>query len=312
MSEKRLESLDLNLLVALHWLLTERNVTAAAEKTGVTQPAMSRTLGRLRDVFDDPLLVKSGAGMKRTRLAERLQPTVADAIDHCRDVFRMSDAFDPASAEGAFRIACVDYTAAMAADIWARSVRAEAPLLDLEIVNLTIDAGRDLITGKIDLVIMPDPAVMVLPAGFDIDQFVRRLVMPQKYLCALRKDHPDAAGRMTLKKYSELEHILVAPQGTRQGTVDRRLEAKGLRRRIAYLTGSFLPALSILQKTDCVITAPEGLLMLDEANIVTFPPPVTLNDLDLFAGWHPNWTNDARHQWVRGRLFEGFEQKFPK
>lgn len=310
--EKRLESIDLNLLVALHWLLTERSVTAAANRIGLSQPAMSRALGRLRDIFDDPLLVKSGAAMQLTPMAERLQSATAHAVERCRDVFRATENFAPETAAGAFRIACVDYTGVMVADAWAGEVRPAAPAMNLEIVDLTIEASRDLVSGKIDLVIMPDPSVLDLPPGVDIDQFVRRKVIPQNYLCALRKDHPDAGKRMTLKKYVALDHILVAPEGAAIGIVDRALAHKGLERRIAYLTFSFLLALPILQSTDCVITAPDGLLAIDADRLVTFPPPVELGLIDLYAGWHPNWTHDKRHRWVRGKLFEALARDYAR
>ena len=306
MSEKRIESLDLNLIVALHWLLTERNVTAAAKKMSLSQPAMSRTLGRLREVFDDPLLVKSGASMILTRHAERLQPTVALAVDKCRDVFRTTESFDPALAQGNFRVACVDYAGVLIARAWHEFVRPSAPLINLEIVGVAVEIARDLVSGKVDLVFMPDPSMLVLPPGLDIDQFVRKLAIPQHYQCAVRKGHPAAKGKMTLKKFAGLEHILVAPEGTRQGVVDRQLAAAGLERRISYLTSTFLAALPVLQTTDCIITAPNGLLLQDADKLALFPPPVELSRIDIFAGWHPNWTHDARHQWIRNKLFDAF------
>lgn len=310
MTEKSLESLDLNLLLALHWLLTERNVTAAADKVGLSQPAMSRALGRLRATFDDPLLIKAGATMAPTQLGERLQPVTALAVERCRDVLRISDQFDPEDATGRYRIACVDYTGAMLADIWTETIRPLAPKLDLEIVNLSFAASRDLVSGKIDLAVMPDPDKLTIPASVDIDQFVRKRIIPQRYMTAMRKGHPAVKSKLTVKRYAAMEHILVAPEGTRIGIVDSLLENIGLDRRISYLTSSFLLALTILQKTDCIITAPEGLLDLDADRLHIVKPPVALPDIDLFAGWHPNWTHDERHHWVRKRLFEALENRY--
>ena len=310
MTQKSLESLDLNLLLALHWLLTERNVTAAAGKIGLSQPAMSRALGRLRATFDDPLLIKAGTTMAPTPLGERLQPVAALAVERCRDVLRISDQFDPEDATGRYRIACVDYTGAMLAEIWSTAIRPMAPKLDLEIVNLTFAASRDLVSGKIDLVIMPAPERLVIPASVDIDQFVRKQIINQKYMTAMRRDHPAAKSKLPLKKFAALEHLLVAPEGTRIGIVDGLLEKAGLTRRISYLTSSFLLALTIVQKTDCVITAPEGLLDLDADRLHIIKPPIDLPDINLFAGWHPNWTHDERHQWVRTRLFEALGNRY--
>ncbi|MEM9234275.1 MAG: LysR family transcriptional regulator, partial [Pseudomonadota bacterium] len=111
--DRRLEALDLNLLLALHWLLTEENVTAAAGRMGLSQPAASRALGKLRETFGDPLLVKSGSSMAITPTGEALRPVVAHAIDRCRDVLRAVEPFDARAARGRFRIACTDYIGAM-------------------------------------------------------------------------------------------------------------------------------------------------------------------------------------------------------
>lgn len=302
MMEKRLEAVDLNLLLALHWLLAEQNVTAAADKLGMSQPAASRALARLRQIFDDPLLVKSGAGMTPTRLAEALQPAVERAIEQCRDVFRVTDDFDATTITGSFCVACVDYIGVYVAEAWMRSVQHAAPGLDLDIIRLSIEASRDLISGKIDLVVLPDPAILTLPPSLDVDQFVRKKIFRQEFMCALRKGHPDADNRMTLKRFVELQHILVAPEGHKRGVVDDALDAKGLTRRVAYRTASFLSALPLLQRTDCVITAPHALLRLGGQDVVIFPPPVEVSGADIFVAWHPNWTNDPRHIWVRNRL----------
>lgn len=308
MTDKRLESLDLNLLLVLHWLLTERNVTAAASRIGLSQPATSRALARLRQIFDDPLLVKSGGVMAPTPMAEKLQPAIAHAMERCRDVLRVSEVFDPQKQEGSYRIACVDYVGAIVASAWASAVSPEAPGLDLDIVDLTIEASRELVSGRIDLIIVPDLRVLDLPPSVDVDQFVRREIYFQDYMCAVRKGHPLAKSKITLKRFVDLDHILVAPQGAKFGLVDRILEQKGLSRRITYRTYSFLLALPILKRSDCVITAPEGLLALDANSLKIFSPPLDVPGFSMFAGWHPNWTHDERHKWVREKLFAVFKK----
>ena len=303
MAQKQLEGLDLNLLLALHWLLTERNVTAAAGKIGLSQPAASRALARLREIFGDPLLVKSGSEMAATPVAEKLQPAVAHAIERCRDVLRIAETFDPSTQTGRYRIACADYVGAMVAAAWAAAIAKAAPRLDLDLVRLSLEAGRELSSGKIDLVIVPDASLMDLPPSFDVDQFVQRPIMRQTYFTAVRRGHPLAKGKMTPKRFVSYDHILVTPGNARIGVVDRALAAHGFERRIAYRTASFLLALPIVERTDCILTAPHGLIALSESKLATFPPPVELNDYGMHGAWHPNWTHDARHKWVRDRLF---------
>ncbi len=308
MSEKHLESLDLNLLLPLHWLLTERNVTAAADRVGLSQPATSRALARLREVFSDPLLVKSGNGMAPTPMAEKLQPVVAHAVERCRDVLRITDNFDVTSQRGSFRIACKDYVGAMVASAWAKVIAPAAPGLDLDIINLSLEVSRDLVSGKIDMVIVPDIALMNLPPSLDIDQFVRRKILNQNYLCAVRKDHPIGNGKLTLKRFTQLQHVLVTPEGSKVGIVDRILAEQGLERRIAYRTDAFLLALPIIHYTDCIITAPEALLNLDKNNLKILPSCIDVPGYSLNGAWHPNWTHDERHKWVRDKLFKAMPE----
>ncbi|MGV6819368.1 MAG: LysR family transcriptional regulator, partial [Parvularcula sp.] len=172
MTGKRLEGLDLNLLLALHWLLAERNVTAASVKLGLSQPAASRALGRLRDIFDDPLLVKVGGEMSPTPLAERIQPQLAHAIDRCRDVLRVSGEFRPAEQAGRFRMACPDYIGVLASSIWHDFVRPEAPQMSLDLLTPTLETARDMVTGRIDMCVLPDIVALDLPASVDPESFV--------------------------------------------------------------------------------------------------------------------------------------------
>lgn len=306
MSELQLEKLDLNLLLALHWILTERNITAAASKIGVSQPAASRALSRLREVFDDPLIVRSGNTMVPTRTGEKLQPAIALAIERCREVLNVNVIFDPATQEGRFRVACIDYVGASLVKAWEAAIRPNAPKMELDIVNLDPSAGLGLISGKIDLVIIPHLDTLDISVSYDLEQFVMRKVSVMDYSCAIRKGHPLGNQKLTLKQYLNYEHILISPQGGELGFVDDVLDNFGHRRKIAYRPYSFLMALPILQHTDCIITAPKKLLELEKSRLRIMTPPIETPSHDFVAGWHPNWTNDERHKWVRDRLFDAF------
>ena len=302
--KKQLENLDLNLLLALHWLLTERNVTVAADRIGLSQPAASRALSRLREIFEDPLLVRTGGEMTPTPVAEKLQPALAHAIERCRDVLRLTTVMDPAELDGGYRVACADYAGAMVVAAWSKAVAPYAPKLELDIVNPEFETAQELISGKVDLVFLPDIDKLDLAPRIDVDQFVHKRIRGQRYLCAMRGDHPAAEENVTLKRYAAFDHILVAPDGSKTGIVDRMLAEQGLERRIAFRTQTFMLALAILVKTDAIITAPEGLLALYKENLRIFPPPLKVPSYSMNAGWHPNWTHDERHKWVRTRLFE--------
>lgn len=303
MSEKRLESLDLNLLLALHWLLNERNVTAAAGQMGLSQPAASRALSKLRLIFEDPLLVKTGGQMSPTRLGERLQPMVAHAVERFRDVLRVRDTFEPAQQNGAFRIACSDYVGAMVAKSWATTITPEAPHMSLDVTTPTLEACQELATGKLDLTILPDLSALDLPASVDTEAFVQRPILKQSYKSAISRFHPLAGKKIDLETYLSLDHILVSPDNKPTGLVDRVLRREGLERKIAYRTTTFLLAFPILKHTECVMTGPMPLLNLLSDMLYMFDPPIDIRPTTLYGVWHPNWTHDDRHKWTRNKLF---------
>ncbi|MEO1657300.1 MAG: LysR family transcriptional regulator [Pseudomonadota bacterium] len=301
MSRARLEDLDLNLILTLHWLLTEQSVTRAAARLEVSQPTVSHALGRLRTLLGDPLLIKSGRTMLPTRKAEALQPRVAEAIDRMRDVLLAEDSFDPTSQTGRFRIAVTDGIGLVVMKAWQNAVLPEAPTMELDMIQPAVPHAQDLIAGKIDAVILPEPKVLNLPPGIDIDEFVRKPLYTEHYVTAVRKGHPYARN-MTLEQYVEADHILINPEGLATGIVDEQLAAMGQSRHIAYRAETFLLALQVLQQTDCVLTGPITVLGFADTDIELIPTPIPLGGFELFMGWHPNWTHDPQHRWVRDRL----------
>ncbi len=300
----RLESLDLNLLLALHWLLEEQNVTAAASKVGLSQPAMSRALARLRLEFDDPLFVQTGRRMVPTAFADALRPTLATAVEQLRSALRPKAEFDPASARGAFRVACTDYVGLVLSRVWSTSVRKQAPGFDLEIVTLEPGSLQRLVGGALDLVAMPDIGVGNLPKWLDIDQFVRRPLFDEEFVCVARRGHPAANKRLSVKQFANLEHILASPSGQGLGVVDRLLKERGLERRIAYRIQSFIGALQVVAFTDCVAALPRRLIEASGQQWASIPLPLKIPGFTVFSAWHPARTNDAAHRWIRERLTE--------
>ena len=131
-----------------------------------------------------------------------------------------------------------------------------------------------------------------------------RRVSVMDYACAVRKGHPIGNKKLTISQFLKYEHILIAPQGGELGFVDDLLLKLGHKRKIAYRPYSFLMALPLLQCTDCIITAPKKLLETDATRLKMMKPPIETPEHDFMAGWHPNWTHDERHKWVRDRLFD--------
>jgi len=300
----RLESIDLNLLLALHWLLEEQNVTAAAARLALSQPAMSRVLARLRDVLGDALVVQSGRRMLPTPYAESLRPQLAEAIERLRAALRPREEFDPATASGAFRIACNDYLALVLARTWQHAIRKSAPGLDLELATLEPGTFQHLVSGAVDLVVMPHVGIANLPKSLDVEQFVRKPLFTEEFVCVARPGHPAAAKRLTVKQFASLDHALVSPSGQGPGVVDRLLKEHSVERRIAYRVQSFLAALQLLSFTDCVAALPRRLVEASGQKWSAIKAPFDIPGFSVIAAWHPLRTPDALHRWTRERLAE--------
>ena len=307
MSERQLEQLDLNLLLTLHWVLTEQNVSRAAERLGVSQPAVSHGLKRLRTLFGDPLLVKSGRIMRTTPAAERMKPKVASLVSAMRDLFQVAQVFDPATAEGRFRVAASDHWAVLAARAWAAGVAGDAPALSLDIVQIDFPVAQDLISGAVDLVFLPEAKLLDLPPGLDIDQFVQRPLVQERYLTGVPTTSPLSGAPLTLEGFVAAPHVLTNPTGSNLGIVDEMLAKQGLARRIAYRTESFLGGLAIAAATGSLITATQTTFLAHPAGFEIVEPPLDVPGFAMLTGWHPNWTNDPRHRWLRERLIGELE-----
>jgi DNA-binding transcriptional LysR family regulator len=302
---RNLESLDLNLVNVLYWILSEESVSAAAERLGLSQPAVSRALGRLRDVYDDPLLVKQGRKMVPTPLATELFPLVSHAVESLRHVANATGKFDPSTHVGTYRIGIKDGMGIRMMEIWERNVAQLAPGLSLDFVQLEATIAPDVVSGKVDLVVMPLGESIEMPENVDITQFVVRPACQDEYVTCLRKGHPLAGKPLALDDYVKLDHILINPMRGERSSVDDYLEAQGLSRRIAYRSQSFLLAKEIMKRTDCVLTMCESLIGRADKDVWVCAPPVPMPAVNICAGWHPNWTQNPRHKWVRERLMSG-------
>ena len=301
MTRTRLEDLDLNLIVTLHWLLTEQSVTRAASRLDVSQPTVSHALGRLRELLGDPLLIKSGRTMLPTKKAEALQPRVAEIVDRMRDLLLEEEKFDPAHQKGRFRMAVIDSVGSVVVKAWQRAIQPDAPGLELDILQPAVPQAQDLIAGKIDAIILPEAKVLKLPPGVNIEDFVQKPLFEDEYVTAVRRDHPLANG-LDEEQYCAADHILINPEGHDIGAVDALMHERGLSRRIAFRTETFLLALEVLQTTDCVLSAPSNLFKFSSQKFSVMPCPIKPESFLLNIGWHPNWTHDPQHRWVRERL----------
>jgi DNA-binding transcriptional LysR family regulator len=291
---------DLNLLVTLDALLQEENVSRAAARVGLSTPAMSHALARLRKQLGDPLLVRAGQRMVMT-------PRAADMRDRvhalARDVLGMMTT--PAKAdlralERTFRIKATDHALTVLAPALDELVRSSAPGVALHVLPQQREEAALLRDGAIDLAIgVYDYApYSELPNDLRIQQ-----LFEDHFVCVVREEHPTVARSLTLQQFAELEHIQVVPRGAPGGYVDELLAVHGLKRRIARAVPYFLSALALVAETDYVVTISQQLARRLAARlglkVVQPPRSLGLEPYQVAQLWHPRNDKDPAHRWLR-------------
>lgn len=287
-----LRRIDLNLLITLDVLLVEQNVTRAAERLHMSQPAVSVHLAKLRDLLGDPLLLPGPRGMRPTARAEALRAPLRDALESLSRAVAPDAPFDPASAEVTWRIAATDFTESTVVLPVMASLREVAPNTRLAIFDMSPSRLlRQAEQGVIDLAFHTTDGA---PQGLR-----RRTLFTERYVLAARRGHPKLRRKPTLKQFCELEHAVVSQEGGgfRAGT-DDALAQLGMARRVVFSAPHFLFLKSVLANTDLVAMAPERLVRDDPALQLT-AAPVDVPGFEISMLWHERVHRDPAHRWIR-------------
>jgi DNA-binding transcriptional LysR family regulator len=305
-----LHGIDLNLLTAFDALAEERSVTRAAARAGVTQSAMSHTLRRLRELLDDPVLVRGAGGMVLTPRAEALRaPLRAALADLARALTEPVD-FEPCSSTRAFRLVAPDLFDMLALPRLLPHLAAHAPGVDLAIVPRPPRLAEALEAGEVDLAIEPilldeEPFDRRLEAGPALE---RRTLFRDHLRCFVRREHPaiNKSRRLSMRAFVAAGHVLVSPTGSGAGVVDRYLAREGKQRRVVVRVPQFGSALAIAAHSELVLTAPSAVMAAEgaEASLVSLAAPLTLPHHAVTMLWHPRFTEDPGHRWFRDTLVE--------
>jgi LysR family transcriptional regulator, nod-box dependent transcriptional activator len=294
-----LGGLDLNLLVALDALLSERNVTRAAQRVGLSQPGMSNALARLRKQCGDPLLVRRGAALVPTPRAEALAGPVREALELIRAAVEESPRFDPARDRRSFRVSCSDYSVLMVIGPMLRTLSAEAPGIAVEVLPRLADADRALRDADVDLVIEPTEIMG------QTDLPGTRL-WEDRWVCCVWEDNARVGERMTLEDFTALGHIIYSMGGGGQPVAlpDLALNRLGVPRRVEFSVESFLLAPFLMQGTELVALVPARAeaFLRRTGSIRLLEPPVHLPIFVETLWWHPRATADPGHAWLRARI----------
>lgn len=290
-----LRQVDLNLLVALHRLLTDRSVTAAARGLGLSQPALSRMLSRLRTLFDDPLMVRMGREMVPTpralALAEPLQHMLAEVT-----VMIRPGPFDPAAVDATVRLMASDAATEAVVTPWVNAMAPIAPRLRYDVVPFAVDAVDSLARGTVDFAIdvFPDP----------IDGCRAEHLIVDRFACVTRADHPAISEGMTRELYESLDHIAITGTGAFVGILEQELARLGVRRNVVFRTTSMATAPFVASQTDWVVTVPSARARRSEQRfgVRTFPLPLAVREIPLSVLWHERTETSPLHRWMRACL----------
>lgn len=305
----QLSRIDMNLLVYLDTLLRERSVTRAADQLGISQPAMSNGLRRLRSLFDDPLLIRTSEGMTPTERAQQLEPMLRTVLQDIERAIQPRAEFDAEGSGRVFRIMVSDYAESTLIPPLLRRLRELAPNIILDLMTPSDVSFLDVEQGKVD---------MVVNRFDDIPQsFHQTTVWRDEFCCMVSVDNP-ILENFSLKNYLQAQHVWVSKTGfgvgvgvnpadvQRLGWVDEVLGHLGKKRRITVFTRHYQAAMLLAEQNDLVVTLPSRAALLQSHNdrLAVKAPPFEIPAIQLKMVWSPLLHHDPAHRWMRRLISE--------
>ena len=293
-----LAAIDLNLAVVLHALVTERSVSRAAARLGLSQSATSHALSRLRDLLGDPVVVRTRTGIAPTPRVDALAEKLSAALSALEGALLDAPGFDPKVARRRFYVSASDYAEFVLLPPLLARLAADAPGIDLWVRPYDEGLAEHLRRGDVDV-------VLGVPASIEDATGIRSAdLFDERFMCLVRRGHPLARGKLTARRFAAARHAFIAPRGRPGGVVDAALAARGLERRVAFAVPHFLVAPHAVASTDLVLTVAGRIA---EAFARTLPlqllePPLPLPGFTLSMFWHVRHETDPAQRWLREQL----------
>lgn len=282
---------DLSFLLSLQILIQERNITKAAREMFLSQPAMSRLFGRLREMFGDELLVRTGREYQPTRRALQLYAQLQELLPRLEELLRVTE-FRPAEATDLFRITMTDNVMGFLSSKLVEISSRIAPGVQFQISAWDEEAFRCIEINQLDLAL----GIADAPRSLRREPLFR-----EQFVCLLRKGHPFGKARLTLQHYLDLQHVVISLAGGRQGLVDQALRPLRRQRNVRVTVPYFGLVAAIIECTDMIATVPrrvaERLVKISRTQIV--PAPIALGEFTCIQVWHPRYDSDPAHRWLR-------------
>lgn len=290
---------DLNLLRVFTALMEERSVTRAADRLGITQPALSNALARLRKTMRDPLFVRERYGVRPTPMAEELGPVIAAALANIDDVVLGQQDFEPAKANRSFTIAPNSYVEYVLMPELAARLRKLAPGVKLRLTPYGGDlASTGVVSGATAMALgrLTDPP----------DNLVVQHLMDDTHACVVRADHPEVGDSLSREQFESMKHVNMLPPGRLRAGLFQALDRQGLRREVAVSVTHFLAVPEIVAVTDYCTTLPSLVCrrLAKDARLKVLPTPADLGAFPVEMGWHARYRQDPAHRWLRSLVAE--------
>ncbi|MDF5753572.1 LysR family transcriptional regulator [Spongiactinospora sp. TRM90649] len=294
--------LDLNLLTALDALLEENSVAGAAERLNLSAPAMSRTLGRIRRLTGDQILVRTGRTMIPTPHALAIRGEVHDLVQRARDVLEREHELDLANLNRVFSVRAHDAVTAAIGPRLLATVREQAPGVAIRLLAEATTDTNELRHGRVDLEIgSTEP---------DLPEITHITVAHDRLVAAVAPGHPCATGDLTATRFASADHVIVSRRGRLRDPLDDILDDLGLRRRVVASAPSSTAALYMAARTELLVVVPEHMCAptLRALDLRTRPLPFALSAMPIILAWHQRYDNDRAHTWLRTLIHQALAQ----
>tara|TARA_B000000477_G_scaffold123616_1_gene129444 strand:- start:53 stop:961 length:909 start_codon:yes stop_codon:yes gene_type:complete len=294
----KIKDTDLNLFIAFDVIYTEKNLTKSGQVLGITQPAVSNALARLRDLFNDELFIRTSRGMIPTPVANQLIGDIRNALSLIQNTISVSEKFDPSTAEMTFKISIGDTSEYRLLPLLIKQLAEIAPKVKVETyLTARKDAPRELASGAIDFSIDPP---------LQSDQHLKHeKIYQEDYVMIVREDHPILKKqKITIEDYLNLSHIHISNRKTGMGHVDMTLYKLGLTRDIYLRAQHFLVAPYIVEQSDMAITTTKGFAV--DRNLAWRELPFDIDPLVLHLYWHENNDNESSSKWMRDLMLKTY------
>ena len=291
---------DTTILLVFLGAMRHRQATAVAREMGLTQPAVSHALKRLRNLYDDPLFLRRAHGLEPTALAHELEPKVRRIVRLISETLQGSEAFLPATATTTLKIGAFDYELTGIIPELVAKLRTASPNINVHAFPLqNLEALEAMVQGQIDLSI----GYFDFPPNREAS-FVAEELYSEHYVLAGRRDHPLLSQDPTLDAIAQAHHLLISPYGPNRNLVDHALHLQGLKRNIQTVVPSLFAALSIIENSDFVVTLPSRVAQNNahRFDIIYKPLPIVGGSFQIHAVRHIRDASNPLHIWLLEKL----------